>query len=275
VMLNPARRNGEAENAATRAALEQAGVPVTDSNPCFRLTHEKSMVVDDTLAFVKSLNWTTENLTECRDYAIATSHRHEVAEMIDCFEADCQRTAFEPGNAAHLIWCRGNGRARLARLIDEARHTLFVQNERYQDAFIIERLVRAAQRGVKIHAMAKSPHLLKKEQLVDGVSGARILHDVGVKIHKLRHLKLHGKMLLADGERAIVGSIKLTSGSFDNRRELAIEVQDAHVVARLEKVARHDWDHSHPLDLTDEGVLADLEKHGEEEEGEDELALNV
>jgi len=27
------------------------------------------------------------------------------------------------------------------------------------------------------------------------------------------------------------------------------------------KVVRHDWKHSHPLDLTDEGLLAELERH--------------
>lgn len=49
------------------------------------------------------------------------------------------------------------------------------------------------------------------------------MDDVGIKIHKLKHLKLHGKMMLADGLRAIVGSINLAPGSFDDRRELAIE----------------------------------------------------
>ena len=87
------------------------------------------------------------------------------------------------------------------------------------------------------------------------------MDDVGIKIHKLKHLKLHGKMLLADGERAIVGSINLAPGSFDDRRELAIEVHDSDVVDRLHKVARHDWEHSHPLDLTDEGLFTDLEEH--------------
>ena len=67
---------------------------------------------------------------------------------------------------------------------------------------------------------------MKKEKLVEGVGGLRIMHDVGIKIHKLKHLKLHAKMLLADGKRAIVGSINLAPGSFDSRRELAIEVDD-------------------------------------------------
>src|SRR5215831_1714296 len=48
VMLNPARRSGEAENEASRKQLLKARVDVLDSNPAFDLTHEKSMVVDET-----------------------------------------------------------------------------------------------------------------------------------------------------------------------------------------------------------------------------------
>ena len=72
--------------------------------------------------------------------------------------------------------------------------------------------------------------------------------------------------------RAIVGSINLTPGSFDSRRELAIEVHAPEVVERLAHVAHHDWKHSHTLDLSDAGLLAELEKH--KIEGEKELALD-
>ena len=262
VMLNAARRSGEDDNAATRKALEKAGVPVKDSNPKFGITHEKSMVVDDALAFVKSLNWEAENLSETRDYAIVTDHPRGVQEIVDCFEADWHRREFKPGRSPHLIWCPITGRERIAHFIDGAKHKLFVQNERYQDAVIIERLVRAHERGVKIHVIARPPHTLKKDKLIEGVGGMRIMADIGIKVHKLKHLKLHGKMLLADGKRAIVGSINLAPGSFDDRRELAIELDDEDVVKRLRKIADHDWEHSHPLDLSDEGLIADLEKRG-------------
>ena len=138
VMLNPARRSGEAENEETRKKLEHAGVEVMDSNPAFDVTHEKSMVVDDEIAFVQSL-----------------------------------------------------------------------------------------------------------------------------KVHKLKGLKLHAKMMLADGKRSVIGSINLAPGSFDSRRELAIEVDDEHLAKRLQHLVDHDWGHSHPLDLSDEGLLADLEDRGE------------
>jgi cardiolipin synthase A/B len=260
VMLNPARRSGEADNEDARAKLIEGKVDVIDSNPAFDLTHEKSMVVDDEYAFIKSLNWATENFTETRDYAVVTSSDAEVKEVTDGFEADWSRQAFDPGAHSHLIWCPTNGRDRIAEFIDDARHFLFIQNERYQDAIIIERLVRAARRGVKVHVMARPPHTLKEEKLIEGVGGLRILDDVGVKIHRLKHLKLHAKMILADGVRGIVGSINLAPGSFDNRRELAIEVRDDDVTERLHEVAQHDWENSRPLDLTDEGLIADLEE---------------
>ena len=272
VMLNPARRDGESENKDTHKKLVAAGIKVMDSNPEYDVTHEKSMVVDDTTAFVKSLNWETKNITETRDYAIVTSHAHEVAEIIQCFEADWHRKSFVGDEKSHLIWCCGNGRERIAKFIDEAKDSIFVQNERYQDAVIIERLVRAARRGVKVHVMARPPHKLKKEKLVEAVGGMRIMEDVGIKIHKLKHLKLHAKMLLADHARAIVGSINLAPGSFDSRRELAIEVDDEDVVKRLSEIAHHDWKHSHPLDLTDEGLLGEMKKH--KMKGVKELALS-
>jgi len=263
IMLNPARRSGEKENTETRKQLIKAGIDVIDSNPAFDVTHEKSMVVDDETAYVKSLNWQTKNLTETRDYAVVTSHKHEVDEIIECFEADWARVDFSPGDHSHLIWCVGNGRQRLGQLIDDAKHSLWLQNERYQDPVIIEHIVRAKERGVKVHVMARPPHKLKAEKLVEGVSGLRILQDVGIEIHKLKHVKLHAKVLLADGERAIIGSINLAPGSFDSRRELAIEVRDKHVVDRIHEVLKHDWEHSRPLDLSDEGLLSELERYDE------------
>ena len=186
VMLNPTRRSGEEENDDTRKRLANAGIDVISGSPSFDLTHEKSMVVDSKVAWVMSLNWDKKNLSETRDYALVTSHSHEVDEIVECFEADWARKPFEPGKDCHMIWCVGNARERIAQFIDNAQHTLFLQNERYQDAVIIERLVRASRRGVKVHVMARPPHTLKTEKLIEGVGGLRILDDVGVKVHKLR-----------------------------------------------------------------------------------------
>jgi cardiolipin synthase len=259
VILNASRRDGERDNEATQRRLERADVEVSNGNPAFHVTHEKSMVVDDTLALVGSLNWATRNLKTTRDYAVMTARRHDVEEIMECFEADWHRQAFIPREKSELVWCPGVGRDRICRFIDEAQRSLFIQNERFQDAVVIERLVRAARRGVKVRIMARPAHTLSLDKLVEGVGGLRILYDVGVKIHKLKHLRLHGKILLADNVAAIVGSINFAPGSLDERRELAINVRDAEIIDRLRRVARHDWKRSHALDLSDDGLRADLE----------------
>lgn len=99
------------------------------------------------------------------------------------------------------------------------------------------------------------------------------MDDVGIKVHKLKHLKLHAKMLLIDERRVIVGSINLAPGSFDSRRELAIETHDPSVVKRMTKIVHHDWKHSHRMDLTDEGLAKELQRHNIE--SAEELALNL
>jgi len=261
VLLNPARHSGEIQNKGSRTLLLEVGIDVLDTNPAFTVTHEKSMVVDDTTAFIGSLNWDPDNFEETREFAVISDDPDEVAEAIECFEADWSRQPFQPRGTSNLIWCPDSGRDRIAEFIDEAKHSLFVQNERYQDAIIVEHLVRAKLRGVKVHVMARPSHSLRARKLVEGVGDLRIMNDVGIGIHQMKHLKLHAKVLLADKSRAVVGSINLTTTSLDERRELAIQLTDPDVVDRLSKVVHDDWRSSDALDLSDRAVLSDLERH--------------
>jgi cardiolipin synthase len=60
--------------------------------------------------------------------------------------------------------------------------------------------------------MTRPPHR-EDEKLLKSITGLRIMDDVGIRIRKLKHLKLHGKMVLADGVAAIVGSINFSPGT--------------------------------------------------------------
>ncbi|MCA6119314.1 phospholipase [Bradyrhizobium sp. WSM 1738] len=262
VMLNPARRDGTSDNQVARETLLAAGVSVRDSSSAFAVTHQKSMVIDDEVGFIESLNWETRDFTQTRDYAVETTNKSEIAEMVRCFDSDWHEQPFLPARGSNLIWCPNNGRQRIADFIDGAKQTLWLQNERFQDIVIIERLVRAAKRGVRVRIMSRALHKLKRKKLFEGVSGLRIVHDVGAKVRMLKDLKLHGKIMIADSQRAIVGSINLSPGSFDDRRELAIETCSEQVVKRLVQTAEHDWKRSRKLPLSDAAVLADLEGHG-------------
>src|SRR5215468_9883337 len=55
---------------------------------------------------------------------------------------------------------------------------------------------------------------------------------------QLGHLRSHGKMMLVDGEQAIVGSLALTALSLDFRREVALLVDEPSAVAELDQLFR-------------------------------------
>jgi phosphatidylserine/phosphatidylglycerophosphate/cardiolipin synthase-like enzyme len=264
IMLNPARRSGEVQNTEARKMLRAAGLDVRDTNPAFEASHEKSMVGDDTRALILTANCEPDHFERTRDYGIVTSDPAEVNEIIECFEADWSRRPFEPPERSNLIWSPGTSRAQIAEFIDSAKHSLHLQNERYQDAIIVERLVRAKLHGVKVHVMTRPSHSLRPDKLVEGVGGLRIMADVGIGIRKIHGLRLHAKILL-ERSRAIVGSTILSPGSFDKRRELAIRVEDPQVVERLSAVVHHDWKHSREIDLSDRGLELDLKRHAEED----------
>src|SRR5580698_10216305 len=121
VMLNPARRDGSSDNDVARDTLLAAGVSVRDSSSAFAVTHQKSMVIDNRVGFIESLNWETRDLTQTRDYAVETTCKAEVSEMVRCFEADWDDQPFMPETGSNLIWCPNNGRQRIADFIDGAR----------------------------------------------------------------------------------------------------------------------------------------------------------
>jgi cardiolipin synthase A/B len=268
VLLDKPGRGGAPDNAAARSTLGAAGAQIADAPHKLAALHEKSLVIDGYSALAMSGDWTAAGLAEARDLAVHTTHRHEVDEIAACFDADWSHQRFKPHGEPRLVWGGINARQRVADFIDGARHTLLVQNERYQDPVIIERLVRAVRRGVAVQLMAHAVHRMQDKEIVADVGGLRMLDDLGVQVRRLKHLRLHGNLLLADGARALAGSVNFTPASLDRRRELAIETDDAPVIKALQQSAAHDWSHARAIDLSEEGLREELQRHGRADDAE-------
>ena len=111
--------------------------------------------------------------------------------------------------------------------------------------------------------MARPPHTLKKDKLIEGVGGLRIMHDVGAKVHKLKDLQA-ARARCCSPTASARSSARSTSRPAASTRGASSRSRPttSTSVKRLAEIAQHDWEHSHPLDLTDEGLIADLEKRG-------------
>jgi phosphatidylserine/phosphatidylglycerophosphate/cardiolipin synthase-like enzyme len=111
--------------------------------------------------------------------------------------------------------------------------------------------VEAQARGVHVKVLCGGKHGISDTDIPDTFSSLRILGRFGVKVHRQKRPKLHAKLLLSDGARALVGSMNIDRSAFDLRRELGIIVDDGPIIKRLVEVFDQDWDDAHRWDAPD------------------------
>ena len=251
IMLNPHRSSGDRANDEAFKTLRHAGLKVEWSNPAFAVTHEKSMVVDDALVLISTFNFATKYFTETRDYGIVSTRPEQIAEVAACFEADWHRKPFEPDPDCGLLWSSNNSRMIMAWFIDTAKKDLIIQHPKFVDATIVERIAAARKRGVKVRLLCGGKHGISEWDILDTFASLRLLDRFGVKVRRQKHLKLHAKLIVADGKHAQVGSMNIDRSAFDLRRELGILVRGASLIKDLTKVFEHDWHQAKPYDAPD------------------------
>ena len=74
-----------------------------------------------------------------------------------------------------------------------------------------------------------------------GLLDERRAAGITVHVHaadRVGELKSHGKIMLIDGQRVVIGSLALTALSLDFRREVAIETTDPAVVSDIQSLFR-------------------------------------
>jgi phosphatidylserine/phosphatidylglycerophosphate/cardiolipin synthase-like enzyme len=251
VMLNAQRSGGDRANDDTYKAFQNAGIAVQWSNPKFYVTHEKSIVVDEKAALVATFNLCLKYFTLTRDYGIITHDPYHVKQIVEVFNADWDQLDWNCAAYEGLLWSNSNSRYHMAQFIDLAKERLDIQHPKYVDAVILERIAAAADRGVKVYVLCGGRHGISEWDILDTFATLRTLKRFGVKVHKMKNLRVHAKLIVVDDEQALVGSMNIDRSAFDLRRELGIMIGDQPTVARLKEVFNTDWDLSHHYDAPD------------------------
>jgi phosphatidylserine/phosphatidylglycerophosphate/cardiolipin synthase-like enzyme len=235
--------------AALKKQLADAGVKVTPSSPGFRITHEKSFVVDGSTAYIMSLNLTSPFVVT-RDYAVATKDNGVVSEFLAVFNADLQNaqngTADTPPlSNPNLAWSPVNSEDRLVAFVQAAKRTLVVSSENLGDVPIQNALIAAAARGVNVRVLA--PLCDQNPVVTFDLPFLATLSRGGVEARAMPAPAsadlpyAHAKMMIADGTRAFVGSINFSRASTTDARELGIFFDDAEAVSAISGDFEHDW----------------------------------
>jgi phosphatidylserine/phosphatidylglycerophosphate/cardiolipin synthase-like enzyme len=215
------------------------------------VTHEKSIVVDEKAALVATFNLCAKYFTLTRDYGVVTHKPYHVKQIVEVFNADWEQLDWDCAAYEGLLWSNSNSRYHMAQFIDTAKERLDIQHPKYVDAVILERIAAAVDRGVKVNVLCGGRHGISEWDILDTFASLRTLKRFGVKVHKQKNLRVHAKLIVADDERALVGSMNIDRSAFDLRRELGIMIGDQPTVARLKEVFDSDWELSHHYDAPD------------------------
>jgi phosphatidylserine/phosphatidylglycerophosphate/cardiolipin synthase-like enzyme len=239
VLFNPQKSSGERGNDDTFELLSRAGVAVSGR---IRASCAREGARGRRRARADRHVQPEPGVLR-RDPRPCPAHRDlaQVRAIAEAFEADWHRKPYRPREDTGLVWSPDNARRLIASFIDEARHTLDVQHPKFVDATVIDRFAEAQARGVRVRILCGGKHGLSPWDMHDTFASLRILERCDVKVHRQKHLKAHAKLLLADGKRALVGSMNLDRSAFDLRRELGVRLDDPPVVERLGGLFDHDW----------------------------------
>ena len=241
VLLNPAKFSGMRMNDETYAAFREAGIDVNWTSPKFSVSHEKSVVVDRSLVLISTFNFSPKYFEKTRDYGVLLDDPDAIAAILACFEADRKSLPFAAPDYGPLAWGNLNARRVVAEVIDGARKHLAIQHPKFNDDAILDRVLAAVARGVRVRFLCGGHQGIEDWDLMANLSCQRILARAGVRLRKQNHLRQHAKLLLADGERAMLGSMNIDSQAYDQRRELGVVFDDPAAVKQLKKQFAADW----------------------------------
>ncbi len=270
VLLNPMRSSGLRPNDATLTTMRDAGITVDWTSKAFTISHEKSMIIDDARVLISTFNYSDKYLTRTRDYGVLIEDSAIVAEVAACFEADRKSEPFALRQGSPLAWGNQSARRVVAAVIDSAEKELVIQHPKFHDAAILDHVLAARARGVTVHLLCGGDHGIEDYNLLETFSHQRILARAGVHLRKQRHQKLHAKVLLVDGKRAMVGSMNIDADAYDVRRELGVVLEDKDLVKTLGGIVEADWQEAKKWEAPDPLEL-DLKTHAYAARDEDNI----
>ncbi len=224
-------------NQAAYDNLMAADIPVRWSSPRYLLTHQKSMVVDNAVAYVMTTNFTRAAFKANREFDVVDRDPRDVASVAAVFAADWAGRAYTPRDP-NLPLSPLDARPMLTALVRSARRTLDIYAEELQDPAIEAALAAAARRGVRVRLILPAPSAGGVDADAAGIAA---ITKAGARVYRAGGLYIHAKAIVADGKRAFVGSQNFSPASLDHNRELGVIIDDPDAIATLEQTFAADW----------------------------------
>jgi len=251
VIIEKNPTGGGASNQESYDQLVEGGVAVRWAPPPFRLTHEKTLVVDERIALTGTFNYTNSSFKGNREYGLLTDQPALVSDISAVFDADWDEKQPELVWDSPIVLSPTTSRDTIQFLIDSAKDTLWLEQSTLLDDEVTDRLVDAAERGVDVRFIGP----LRQDEDDYARANHERLRAAGGEVALLADPLVHAKVIVADGQQALIGSINLTYSSMDLNREMGVLTEDAGVLRRLVETMQADWQSAGQLVEAPDGVI--------------------
>jgi phosphatidylserine/phosphatidylglycerophosphate/cardiolipin synthase-like enzyme len=204
------------------------------------LTHQKTLVVDNTTGLIMTFNLQPQYYATSRDFGVVDKDSHDVAAIETAFNADWQQQKITAPAGDDLLWSPGSESATVS-LINQAKKSIKVYNEEMADKKVVAALGDAAMRGVDVQVV-----------MTDQKSWHQNFSDLKSKgahistFHGETPLYIHAKMIIVDDEKAFLGSENFSVTSLEKNRELGLITTDKVIITSLNNTFNNDFQTAEP-----------------------------
>jgi len=211
VLTTSRAKGGRKKLAKMRASLDKTGATVKTYTDAVVKYHAKYLFADDGPALVASLNLTKKCFRRTCDAIVITHDPAVVSSLRRLMAADAAGQRMPDDLSDRLVIGPERARKQFTTLIRQARSSIQLIDAKLSDPDIVTLLKERRAEGIRVEVFDAK---------------------------QLGEWKSHGKILLIDGVRLVVGSLALAALSLDFRREVAIVVDEPTAVAQAAELFR-------------------------------------
>lgn len=208
----------------------------------YSLNHAKYIIIDEKISIIMTSNLTGSGLNSSRDFIFVTKDSEITKGLNKLFRSDFEVKYFwENKIQENLVISPINSRKMLEILIKNAKNSLELYAENFNDERIINLLNEKSDENVKIKIILSE----------DIGSNKKIIK----KFHKNIEAKLikkpyqHSKVIIVDRKILYIGSINFSMQSMDQNREVGIILKEKEFIEKIEKVFRKDWNNNLSIEI--------------------------
>jgi phosphatidylserine/phosphatidylglycerophosphate/cardiolipin synthase-like enzyme len=229
--------------------LKNAGANIMVATKGFTISHWKMFVIDDTLAFVSTMNFISR-ANQMRDLGVFTADKAVISEIISVFDQDVEN-AKNQGSVtpnlvnANLVWSPNNSEAKIVDLIASADKSIEIWIENMGNPRVHEALAAAAKRNVNVRVLTSVCGLGMPAEAA--FKNLRDLISKGITVKGMPYPAtlalpyIHAKTVNIDHKAVFLGSENFSINSLTKARELGIVFTDTAVEQKMAALFEKDW----------------------------------